>query len=458
MSSLQRFLVLASVLGALSAAGVGAWARYVPAPGPLAGIRIDGVVLGANLRGLVEERVAALQGRRVRLVPPLGGPGFEPVEKTLGELGVEVDIDAVVRRVEGLGANADPWTRAELALAASRGQLDVPLLATVNASRVAAWLEPLKETADEAPVAARLDLEHRMVVPETNGRYLDTNGVVAALEALVWTRANDGVADLVVPVLAFPPRISSSYLAKLDVSHVVGSYETTFSRGGEQARRARNVEVASSRINGVVVGPGEALSFNEVVGARSEENGFKRAGEIFRGEMVEGVGGGTCQVASTLHAAAFFGGLDVIERLPHSRPSGYISMGLDATVVYPSVDLKLRNPYAFGVVIHAFVDKSGQRLKVELLGPAKPVEVSFTHTVIGGFPYNRKVVEDEAVSKATLKQRGIRGVQIRRVRTLVFTDGKRRQETSIDLYPPTQEIYRVPPGFDPLELPELPAL
>ena len=71
--------------------------------------------------------------------------------------------------------------------------------------------------------------------------------------------------------------------------------------------------------------------------------------------MVEGTGGGTCQVASTLHAIAFFGGLDIVQRLPHSRPSGYIPAGLDATVVYPVVDLKLRNPFTFPVVVHATV-------------------------------------------------------------------------------------------------------
>ena len=103
------------------------------------------------------------------------------------------------------------------------------------------------------------------------------------------------------------------------------------------------------------------VSFNAIVGDRSEENGFQKSWEIFKGEMVEGVGGGTCQVASTFHAAAFFGGLDVLERLPHSRPSAYIPMGLDSTVVYPIVDLKLRNPHPFPVVVHAKTD--GNKLR-----------------------------------------------------------------------------------------------
>src|SRR6185503_4092540 len=107
---------------------------------------------------------------------------------------------------------------------------------------------------------------------------------------------------------------------------------------------------------------------------------FKMAWEIFKGEMRPGVGGGTCQVASTLHAVAFFGGLEILERLPHSRPSAYIPMGLDATVVYPVVDMKLKNPHPFPVVLHTKVQ--GNKLRIELLGATKPVRVSFERELV----------------------------------------------------------------------------
>ena len=74
-------------------------------------------------------------------------------------------------------------------------------------------------------------------------------------------------------------------------------------------------------------------------------------------DIVDGLAGGTCQISGTLHGAAFFAGLEVVERSPHSRPSWYIKLGLDATVVYPTTDLKLRNPYDFPVDVHAIIDK-----------------------------------------------------------------------------------------------------
>ncbi|MFO0677306.1 MAG: VanW family protein [Polyangiaceae bacterium] len=252
------------------------------------------------------------------------------------------------------------------------------------------------------------------------------------------------------------PRISSAFLADLDIHQVISQYDTYFSRHGDQSRRGKNIDVAASKVDGLVISPGEVMSFNELVGERSEENGFQKSWEIFKGEMKEGVGGGTCQVASTLHAVSFFGGLDVLERLPHSRPSAYIPMGLDSTVVFPAVDLKLKNPFPFPVVVHARVD--GNRLHMELLGREKPATVSFEREVIDTIPFGRKVKEEAGLrgAKVLVKQHGIRGFKIKRTRTYVFKDGSRKKESTTDTYPPTTEIYEVPVGFDQSQLPEPP--
>jgi vancomycin resistance protein YoaR len=169
--------------------------------------------------------------------------------------------------------------------------------------------------------------------------------------------------------------------------------------------------------------------------------------------MVEGTGGGTCQVASTLHAVAVYGGLDIVQRLPHSRPSGYIPAGLDATVVYPTVDLKLRNPFSFPVVVHASV--VGNRVSMDLLGADKPVNVTFGRDVLSTTPFTRKVVEEPAFDKPKRKQKGIDGMEILRTRVLSYRAGVRRVESSHDTYPPTPEIWQVPTDYDENDLPPL---
>ena len=112
--------------------------------------------------------------------------------------------------------------------------------------------------------------------------------------------------------------------------------------------------------------PGETFDFNDVVGPRDEANGYKVAPVIAQGELVDGIGGGTCQIAGTLHGAAFFAGLDIVERHPHTRPSFYIKMGLDATVVYPTITLRLRNSFDHPVVLHETV-RDGL-VRAEVLG------------------------------------------------------------------------------------------
>jgi vancomycin resistance protein YoaR len=415
-------------------------------------LRIDGVALDAGQPALaqVQARARGLLERHVRLVVGEGGAAHAIVESTLGALGVSVDVEAVTSRVLRFGRTEDMLTSARLADRARRGELDVPLQPGIDARVAAEFLLPIKEDLDIPPVAARLDVERHAVVAERDGRALDVDATIAAI-----ARASQNPAAAAVELVfaAVAPHVTGASLASIDVSRVVSSFATYFSRRGDQAPRAQNIEVAASRIDGLVIGPGELVSFNDVVGARSEDAGFQRAFEIYKGEMVEGTGGGTCQVASTLHAIAFFGGLDIVQRLPHSRPSAYIPVGLDATVVYPVVDLKLRNPYAFPVVVHAAV--AANKMTMQLLGADKPARVALMRTVLSTTPFERKVVEDPGVGRPKRKQRGVDGMRLLRKRVIALRGGSSKVETSRDTYPPTTEIWKVPPGYDEGELPPL---
>src|SRR5262249_5989620 len=145
---------------------------------------------------------------------------------------------------------------------------------------------------------------------------------------------------------------------------------TTYLTWGSGADRGVNIRNAAKRIDGAILMRGETFSFNDRVGPRTLERGFAVAPEIQADELTPGVGGGTCQASSTLHAAALFGALEIVERQAHSRPSSYTKLGLDATVKYPNVDLKVRNTMSFPIMIHAFFPKptpAQQRAKMEAL-------------------------------------------------------------------------------------------
>jgi vancomycin resistance protein YoaR len=418
----------------------------------LPGLRLGGEPLaqGELVRPWVEARARRLQERHLRLMVRDGGPPRLIAEATLGGLGVSLDVDQVSARAMRLGRTGDLLSRARLADRARQGQLDVPMPTIIDPRPAVEFLLPLKEDLDLPAAAARLDVEHHSIVAEREGRTLDVDGAIAAIARA----ADDSTAsEIELSFAVVAPQVTSASLATIDVSRVVSSFATYFSRRGDQALRAQNVEVAGAHLDGLVIEPGQLVSFNDVVGARSEDNGFQKAFEIYKGEMVEGTGGGTCQVASTFHAIAFFAGLDIVQRLPHSRPSAYIPVGLDATVVYPVVDLKVRNPYSFPVVVHTTVGPN--KIEMQLLGAAKPARVALMRTVLTTTPFERKVVEDPAIGKPKRKQKGADGMKLLRKRLIAVRGGPSRIETSRDNYPPTTEIWKVPPGYDENELPPL---
>jgi vancomycin resistance protein YoaR len=458
-----RIALAAGLLVATAGAGALARAHYAPSGLTLPGLTIDGapvpatLTTEAELRAWIAERAQLLGARHVRLV--IAGDGARVVdEASLAELGVVVDVDRVVARATAIGRDEDLLERIARGRRAREGALDVPLAPAVDAAIARGRLEHVKEMEDAPPVSARLDLENHGVIPEKDGRYIDADGSIAAIARIALEPTLPFDATVTLPVAIVPPRFTSAYVATLEIGTVLSEYETYFSRTGDQKRRGKNIDVAASKLDGIVLTPGEMFSFNALVGERSEENGFQKSWEILKGEMVEGVGGGTCQVASTLHAVAFFGGLEILERLPHSRPSAYIPMGLDATVVYPEVDLKLRNPHPFPVVVHAKVE--GNRLHVQLLGAKKVVSVSFARELLETFPFKRKVEEDDTLTanRVVIKQHGIRGFKIKRTRTLAYRDGHVKKEETTDKYPATTEIYEVTPGFDVTLLPALPTM
>ncbi len=458
-----RLGLVAALLLTVGGAAAGLQAHYLPGGYVVPGLVIDGERVpdgadAAKVRAFVESRASALAARKVALTMPGTAETDAPaLEATLGELGLVVDVDETLAIASRIGKTGDPWSRAQTTREVRAGNIDVPLRLSIDRAVAFPKLDALKEVADVEAISARLDLDKHATIPEKDGHYIDPDGTVARLEGFARDARHNLKTDrLELPIATFAPRISAAYLKGLDISVVLAEYDTFFSRGGEQKRRGKNIDNASQKLDGLVISPGEMMSFNTVVGERSESNGFAKSWEIFKGEMVEGVGGGTCQAASTFHAAAFFAGFDVLERLPHSRPSAYIPMGLDSTVVYPAVDLKVRNPHPFPVVVHAKTD--GNKLHVELLGKMRPVDVSFGRELVSTIAFKRKIVEEPTLSgkKVLVKQHGIKGYRIKRSRLLKYPDGTSKKEEATDFYPPTTEIYHVPVGFDVALLPALP--
>ncbi len=234
---------------------------------------------------------------------------------------------------------------------------------------------------------------------------------------------------------------------------VLARFSTPYAYDAEHKTRAANVELAAEAINGKVIAAGGGFSFNDAVGERTSAFGYEKSVVIRDGMIAEGMGGGACQVASTLHAAALLAGLDVVMRAPHSRPSAYIRMGLDATVAMgpgsPAIDLKLKSSSVDPVVIRARAARGTLDVWIDTAGTQRP-DVSVTSEIVERTAFLRVVERDKRATDdlVRVKSFGIPGFRIKRTREIRFADGTLKHDVRVDVYPPISEIVQVAASFD----------
>ena len=162
-----------------------------------------------------------------------------------------------------------------------------------------------------------------------------------------------------------------AFLVRLPPSQVRLSAFATHLDGRSRAQK-HNAELAARSLDGAVIAPHGTLSFNKSVRGWSADRGFVRAPVSFDGELIPAFGGGVCQTSTTLYNAALLAGLTPVERHHHVFAPQYVAPGRDAAVAYPSLDLKVQNPYPFSVRVRA--SATGAQLRVEIWGKSRPAQ------------------------------------------------------------------------------------
>jgi len=374
-------------------------------------------------------------------------------ETKLGEAGVEIDVEATLDRAARVGHKGTLLRRLRESEKARRGELDVPLAWFVDEKRARALLERYAGALYRAPVDARLDLSRHLRIPDVPGRRLDVEASLAELRRA--THDDEETVELITHEVSAAVTVAD--LTRVDIEKVVSSFETTFSLHGSGKNRAINIATAASRFDGLVLAPGAIFSFNDIVGPRIRERGFVLAPEIQGDELHDGYGGGTCQASSTLHGAALFGALEILERQSHSRPSSYTKLGLDATVSYPVTDLKIRNTLSFPVMLHAYLPEP-TKVRVEILGGDPVARVEYAYGISDSEDFVRRVTVKPNLppGKRIKRQKGSRGYDVTSVVRVHYYDGREDVRHYFSGYRPAPEVFWVAPDYDLSELPPLP--
>ena len=225
----------------------------------------------------------------------------------------------------------------------------------------------------------------------------------------------DQTADeYTIPLKVLYPNVTTNMIGSEAFPDLLSSFSTKYSV--RATARTTNLKLAASKINGTVLMPGETFSYNKVVGARTIAAGYKEAPIYVSGEVVDGLGGGICQITSTLYNAVVYANLDIVERTNHQFVPSYVTASRDATVVYGSLDFKFKNNRNYPIKINCSV--SGEIANFQIFGLKQDddydVEISSyetgrTATAIYSEAYkilkkDGKVVNKQLLSKDTYKR------------------------------------------------------
>ncbi len=177
----------------------------------------------------------------------------------------------------------------------------------------------------------------------------------------------------------------------------LGTFSTRYDASNKN--RSNNISLASEKINGTVIMPGEVCSYNQVVGKRTIDAGYKEAGAYAGGKVVQEVGGGICQVSSTLYNAVLYANLEIVERSNHHFETSYVDAGRDATVSWGTVDFKFKNNREYPIKIEAVSKNGVSKMSIKGIGTEKDYEVVIQSTVTSIINKETKYEEDDTLEE-----------------------------------------------------------
>lgn len=236
---------------------------------------------------------------------------------------------------------------------------NIKIKATYNEVKLSKQLEKIYEKVNVEAVDATFYVEPSGEIKRSEskeGRYVD----ISKLKDDIYNMINKKkIKDINLPVLTLYPKTSTKQVKS--INSILGQFSTSFN---DSTSRGSNIHVAGESTSDVLLMPGETFSYNKKTGARNWVNGYQSAPIIVGGRVVNGEGGGVCQVSTTIYNAALLSGLTIDEVHNHSLPSRYAPRGRDATVSYGYTDLKFTNPYTHPVYIKNIVGNGAITSKI----------------------------------------------------------------------------------------------
>lgn len=405
------------------------------------GVRVNELPLGGLTKAEAETKLKQFYEKQLRseVLLKLVSNDLTREIKT-ADIDFQLNIEATAQKAYNVGRESNfikrIWTRLE---SAHHG-LSIDNDISYNRQKLEDILNKIAgQISRESQNAYCEVVDNKVIIrPEKNGIHLDIQKFLATLNQSIATVILPDTITL--PITETPPALTQEKLTNIDT--ILSSYTSHFNKNNYN--RSENIRIAANSIDGILIQPDEVISFNDLVGLRIAEAGFKEAPVIVEGKTVPDIGGGVCQVSSTLYNAILLADLTPVERTPHFHPLSYAPIGLDATVADNLIDFKFKNPLDTNVYILKQIYNGD--LTIFILGSTKAqsnVTISLTSTINKKIPPPQKIEYDETLpaGKKIIKEEGIPGyiVSSYRIKT---AEGKEisRELLYVDDYQAEPEI------------------
>ena len=366
------------------------------------GTKIDGIDVGGMTKEQAKAAVVAAQPKspdRVAISLSLDGKEYD---LDFSNVSFEYNTDDVVNeayslyRLKGGEDNATLTEYFNGVQALKVDPKEYQTAYTVKHEGVEETVKELLEKFHLEPVNASIstfDVDSRAytIIPEKKGYKINIPATTEKVKQMLDSR--NYVGSVLVEAEIIEPEITEA-----SINATFGRISSCTTKTTKNSNRNNNIKKACAYMNGTIVKPGKEFSFNKAVGQRTAARGFKEAKVIAGGQYEMGLGGGICQVSSTLYNAVIMAGLTATERHPHAFPSSYLPLGQDATVDWPHLDFKFKNTTDTEIIVVSWWSKSDRIVHVEIYGKKLPdgqkIKFESKTTSKGKTPSKVEYVED----------------------------------------------------------------
>lgn len=323
-------------------------------------------------------------------------------------LGIKIDYDETVRQAFAL--THDESYLAQLRERLAKGPIRAPLILTADEGQLKNVIESLAgelaATPQDASILLREENGGYHIEPEILGREVEIQKTIESIKAAL----KEGKRILPVAVKLLAPRVTEKLLRAFPPAHRLAAYTTYYGRH-DSPNRIHNIKLIASWIDGTLLLSGETFSLAEKIGPFTPERGFKEAFVIYGGVLVPQLGGGTCQIGTTLYNAAALADLNIIERSNHSFYFNIYPLGRDATVYPGQKDLKFQNNTNHPVLLKAVA--TNRRLSFRVYGTPTGKTAKFSNPAVfllEGGRYRPATVKEVLEADAPFKTTVVRTV------------------------------------------------